>query len=304
MTHFTNTTDWVRKSGSEILYTYEHEGKRREGTLEKQPLVLHLSADSVSVLETVRWTRPDREHPGGVASFRAAERIQIKGKLERSRIHVFTIGEASTATCDQMEVSIYPCTPETLQASSTYDQWSIHQAAEKPDEGWLTTEHGRLAFYEANEYFDRAVLSGSLWLDSVTFSRLSDQIRSGANFAGVRLEILADLYQFGWEGFVSSALSTSNYGLLREPSGKSFNAITKARLEEVGLDWTVHHRSMVPADGPESDATPTADTRLRTASSLSSNVQHIRSRVDLLSAVLTVAATFYAVRAILGWVSA
>ncbi|MFV0473500.1 MAG: hypothetical protein ACK5MQ_04760, partial [Pikeienuella sp.] len=87
-----------------------------------------------------------------MTGFLSGEYIRATGKLDLSSVHAFIIGEAATVTFDRIEVSIYPTGLEDLQATSQHERWSLRDSDERPEDGWLKDERGRIDFYEANEY--------------------------------------------------------------------------------------------------------------------------------------------------------
>ena len=305
MTDFKDTSNWAKKNASTILYRYEHKGTKNESELEKEPHTLLVQAERLSVREMTTWAFADKKEPDSVTGFRSHEYIKIEGKLDLAKVHVFTLGQAPTVIFDRIEVSIYPLALEMLQASSKYERWSLLTKKERPEEGWLKDEHGRIDFNEANEYFDQSSISARLWLDQGTFEATVQKIKNGGTIRSARLEILADLFQFGYEGAFAPPLTTRNYGILCEIEGRSTRAYTKARLEDLMLEWSP--RLAKPQTDVALDELPSAltddDTVSRAVSGLASDVKQIRARLDIFYQVAIAVVLFFAVSNVIGWFS-
>lgn len=301
MTDFKNTSNWEKKTSSTILYRYEYEGKQREGELEKEPHTLHVQAERLTVMDTTAWTVVDKKEPDSKTGFQSREFIKVEGKLDLARVHVFTLDETPTATFDRIEVSIYPISLAMLQQSSSYEKWSLREKKERPEEGWLKDEHGRIDYYEATEYFCKELISARLWLDQATFDSVVQKIKGGGTIRNARLEILADLFQFGYEGWVAGPMTTSNYGLLCESDERRTKGYTKARLEELLLEWS----PKLVRPQPEVDDLPTEpaddDADGRAVSGLASDVKRIRARMDIFYQAAIAIAVFFVVSNVVGW---
>ena len=301
MTDFKNTSKWEKKTCSTILYRYEHDGKQREGELEKEPHTLHVHVERLSVMDTTAWTVADKKEPDSKTGFQSREFIKVEGKLDLARVHVFTLDETPTATFDRIEVSIYPIPLAMLQESSSYEKWSLLEKKERPEEGWLKDEHGRIDFYEANEYFDRSSISARLWLDQATFDTVVQKIKDGGTIRNAKLEMLADLFQFGYEGAFAPPMTTRNYGLLCESDERRTKGYTKARLEELLLQWSPKLARPQPDvdDLPAELADDDADGRA--VSSLASDVKQIRARLDIFYQAAIAVVVFFVVSNVVGW---
>ena len=303
MTDFKNTSNWEKKTSSTVLYRYEHDGKQREGELEKEPHTLHVQAERLSVMDTTAWGVADKEHADNTTGFKSREYIKVEGKLDLARVHVFTIDKVPTLTFDRIEVSIYPLSLEELQSSSKYERWSIRESKDRPEDGWLKDEHGRIDYYEVDEYFREASISARLWLDQATFASVLQKIKGGGTIRNARLEILADLFQFGYEGWVAGPMTTSNYGLLCESDERRTKGYTKARLEELLLEWS----PKLARPQPDVDDLPTEladdDANGRAVSGLASDVKQIRARLDIFYQAAIAVVVFFVVSNIVGWFS-
>ena len=303
MTDFKNTSTWEKKNASTILYRYEHEGKKSEGELEKRPSILHVKIDRLSVMDETTWTFAENKQPDSTTGFRSRDYIKVEGRLDRALVHVFAVQETRTATFDRIEISIYPVPIETLQASSKFERWSILGDKDRPEEGWLKDEHGRIDFNEANEYFDQASILARLFLDQATFDAVVQKIKNGGTIRKAHLGILADLFQFGYERAFARPMDIENYGILYEIEGRSMAARTNARLEELMLEWspklarpqldvaTLDDRKMVTADEDASE---------RAVAALASDVKQIRARLDLLYQAAIALFVFVVVSSIIG----
>ena len=304
MTDFKNTSKWEKKDANTILYRYDYQGKQTEGKLEREPHILHVQLDRLSVMDTTAWTFADKKHPDSPTSFHPRDYIKVEGKRDLARVHVFTFDETPTTTFDRIEVSIYPIPLEAMQAASTYNRWALLDNKDRPDDGWLKDEHGRIDYFEANEYFDRASISAILRLDQDTFDTVVRKIKSGGKIRNARLEILADLFQFGYEGFVSGPMTTSNYGLPCEHDERRVKGHTKARLEELMLEWSSnlekHQPDLATLDHWPIDATD-GQSLERALSGLAADVKQIRARLEFLYQVGVAAVAFVLVRYLVLW---
>lgn len=280
MSDFANTSNWEKLTNSSIRYRNEHHG---EGELEKLPRSVGVQVNRISVMNTTAWTVADKEGSDSTTGFTSREFIKVDCKLDRARVHVFTLDETPTTTFDQMEVDIYPISIETLQAASKYKRWSTVGVQYRPEDGWLKDEHGRITFHEAGDYFEKPLLSAVLWLDQATFDTTVKQIKHGETIARAGLEILADFFQFGYEGWIAGPRTTSNYGILSESDGRRTKGYTTARLEELWLEWSPK------LDRPKDEDAPFADRHsdhtnngqgVRAASAVARDLSQIRTRVD------------------------
>lgn len=297
MTDFKDTSKWEKKDDCTILYRYDYQGTDREGELEKEPHLLSVRVDRMSVQDTMAWTVADGDDPGVGAGFRYREYIKIEGQLDQARLHAFTLDELPTSTFDRVEVSIHPITLEDLQVSSRHNRWSIPDRRDRPSEGWLKDEPGRLTYYEANEYFDRSMVHAGLRVDEATFENLVQKIKSGVMIRSVRLEILADLFQFGYEGAFGGGSVMRNFGLLCVSGKHRTDGYTNARLEELLIDWAPELRGSI-ADSVTAD-----EPTYLSAKEVAADVRQIRSRLENLYQALILVAAFFVGSTLVGWFS-
>lgn len=303
MTDFKDSSKWEKKNNSTVLYPYEYQGKPHEGALEKDPHTLVVSLDRLSVMDTTAWAMADKKVPDSETGFRTSEYIRAMGKLVGSRVHAFIIGEAATTTFDRIEIGIYPIALADLQRTSTQERWSLRYSDEKPQDGWLKDERGRIEYYEATEYIAEASLSARLWLDLGTYDAVVKKIKNGSAIRSARIEILADLFQFGYEGAFAPPATTWNYGLLCESKGQSVNGNTAARLEEFLLEWGPSLTRVQPnlTLGSLSPVAPDEEIDAPAMNRLAADVSGIRERVEILFKVGVAVIVFLIIRDVMNW---
>jgi len=249
----------------------------------------------MSVQDTTAWEVADKEDLGVGAGFQSREYIKIEGQLDATRLHAFTLDDLPTSTFDQIEVSIHPIALENLQLASRYSRWSIPDRQKRPSEGWLKDEPGRLSYYEANDYFDRSMVHAILRVDQATFASLVHKIKSGVMIRSARLEILADLFQFSYEGAFGGGSVMRNYGLLCTGGDHRTDGYTNARLEELQIQWAPKLR--VPSVGNGTKEDPT-DFSLN---EVAADVKQIRARLESFYQALILIAAFLIGSSLVGW---
>lgn len=82
------------------------------------------------------------------------------------------------------------------------------------------------------------------------------KIKTGKNIRSARLEVLADLYQFGYEAMFADHLTTENFGILCEDDSYGLGGITNARLQELVLEWST---TLSPNISPANNLTDDED---------------------------------------------
>lgn len=303
MTDFKDTSKWEKKNNSSIIYRYDYQGKPHEGTLEKDPHTVRVNVERLSVMDTTAWALADKKVPDSETGFRSYEYIRATGRLDGSRVHAFIIGEAATTTFDRIDISIYPTALEDLQKTSTHERWSLRGSDEKPEDGWLKDEKGRIDFYEANEYMDEPSLSARLWLDQATYATIVQKIKNGSTIRSVQIEVLADLFQFGYEGAFGSPRTTWNYGLLCDNAGRSVRGHTTARLEEMLVEWgpslTKGQSNVATAGLPP--ATTDEDNHAPAVNRVAADVGSIRAKLDIFYQVGIAVLVFLIIRDVIDW---
>lgn len=289
MTDFKDTSSWKKKDGSTLVYSYEHEGQHREGEIEKEPHTLAVQIEKLSVVDRMAWEFADKKLADSTTGYHAAEHIRASGQLDRSRIHAFTLDENNNETFTRLDVSIYPTELEALKAASTIERWSFTRFdEERPDAGWLKDEMGRIDYYVANDFIDKSSVSARLWLDRQSFDSLVQKIKMGEIIRTARLEVFADLYQFGYEAAFGGPYTTENFGIFCEDDGNGLRGFTNARLEEFILEWTpslTSNTKSVSTLADEGDYLEESSEVERTESEmviarLASDVQVIRGKID------------------------
>lgn len=302
MTDFKDTTNWQKKNASTILYRYNLRGKENEGELEKEPHTLQVLADRLSVIDTTAWSFAVEEQPDTTTGFESREYIKVEGKFDFAHVHAFTLDEMRTSTIDRIEVRIFPAALETLLTASNVERLQ-RQIID-----------GHIRYVQDREYFDNASLSAQLCLDHATFNSVVQKIKGSGTVSGVRLKIVADLFQFVHERMMWPPFDAYNYGLLCETYENKKHGSTKARIEELLFEWSIDLTEQQTDDGTiyprqmESDATASQimdqkDNNLsdRSIIDLSSDVRQIRARLNLFCNVAIAAVCFFAVSTVVGW---
>lgn len=181
--------------------------------------------------------------------------------------------------------------PEERARTSTIDRFDLRlKDEEMPDEGWLKDELGLIRYLEADEYQPDPLLFAALWLSSETFDHLVEAIKTG-NIRSARLDVVADLYGLDYEGFFGAGLPGHlyNYAILREDKSIGSYGLTRARLQEVLLEWSpkLENRTVGWGDEPneaddlDENFEPIERDAEKSISNLSRDVKAIRGRIDL-----------------------
>lgn len=255
-------------------------------------------------MERTAWHIAGDEEPGSTTGFHSGEFIQATGKLESSRIRAFQLGKAATVTFALIDVYIHPATLEDLQATSTEEAFSIRENDDRPHDGRLAGERGRIRFFEADEYGADASLSARLWLDQATFDALVQKIREGRNMRTVRLEILADLFRFGHGDGVGYPWAKQDYGLMCSNDGHMTKGSAHARLEELRIEWSPtldDAKARNDPDEPPLDAQVDKGNAEAAARQIADDVKNMRSRLDAFFQVAIFIAVLLVFGRILDW---
>jgi hypothetical protein len=310
VTTFDDTSNWEKKDGTTLVYSYTHKGKQHEGSSEKEPNSLLMQLERLSVLGETSWRFENEKEPDSKTSYFTREYISALGVLNGCRVHAITLDETENEVFTRLDVTIYPIELRKLQETSTFDQWSFSREGERPEDGWLKDEIGRIDYHGMDEYYDRSLLSARLFLETERFDELVEEIRAGG-IRSARLQVLADLYQFGWEGMVADIPgSTFNYAILCEYDGKGARGYTNARLQEVLLEWspTLATRTAAARDEPdegeflEPKMEPEARDVEKVVARLARDVQVIRGRVDIFYQAAIVVILILVLSRVLDWV--
>jgi hypothetical protein len=126
-------------------------------------------------------------------------------------------------------------------------------------------------------------------------STLVQKIKSGMTIRSAQLEILADLFQFGYEGAFGGGPVMRNYGLLWETGKQRTEGKTNARLEEMLIEWAPKLR--VSSDGGTSDVEPT-DLAMK---AVAEDVRQIRARLESLYQASIFAVVILVVFIVIKW---
>ena len=96
MTDFKDTSKWEKIDGCTIRYRYDYQGSERAGELEKEPRLLPVRVDRISVQDTTAWALADENDSGVPAGFQSREYIKLEGLLDTARLHAFTLDGSPT----------------------------------------------------------------------------------------------------------------------------------------------------------------------------------------------------------------
>lgn len=164
MSSFKDTSNWKKKDGTTLVYSYEVDGKQHDGTSEKEPQLLLVQLERLSVLNETSWQLKDDKEPESETRYSTREFITALGDLYDFWFHAITLDESDNEVFSQIDISIYPVELETLIETSTVEEWSFSRDEDKPEDGWLKDEIGRINYHEAGEYHNSSMLSARLFL--------------------------------------------------------------------------------------------------------------------------------------------
>lgn len=296
MSSFTDTANWKRKDSTTLAYSYDHEGEHREGSSEMEPQTVDVQLERLSVLNETSWRVKDEKEPESEAGFFNHEYISALGRLDNCRLHAITLDDNPNETSSRINVTIYPAPLEKLQATSIVDSLSFFREEEKPADGWLRDEVGRISYHSAGEYHEDSMFSASVLISQEEFDALAQAIKQG-NIRSARLSLLADLYHFGYESIGAGVRGHYyNYAILCHDEGtsalwgtaKGSGGRTKARLQELTLEWSPKLDAKMAGrrDEPdeneyiEPDMVPVERDLEEVVVRLSQDVKAIRGRLD------------------------
>lgn len=297
MSSFTDTSNWKRKDGTTLVYSYELKGEKHEGSSEMEPQTVSMQLERLSVLNETSWRVKDKEDPDSEASFITREYISALGNLDDSRLHAITLDDNPNETSSRLGITIYPDPLKRLQETSVIDNWSSFRDGKRPEEGWLKDEVGSLNYHSAGEYHQNSMFSARVFMSQGEFDALALAVKQGT-IRSARLSLLADLYHFGYESMGAGMRGHYyNYAILCEDEGpsalwgtsKGSGGQTKVRVQELTLEWSPKLDSKMAGrrDEPDDDdyldpdmAPVERDGKMAVAQ-LSRDVQAIRARVDI-----------------------
>ena len=239
MSSFEDTSNWKRKDGTTLTYSFEHNGKQHDGLSEKEPKILSAQLERLSVLNETSWQLKYDKEPESETGFLMREQISGLGILDDCHVHAITLDENKNEAITSLNVSIYPIELEKLLETSKVDSWSSFRDQEKkPEDGWLSDEVGRIHYGGMGEYHDKSLLFAILFLSQDKFDDLVLAIKAGG-IRSARLEVLADVYHFNYEGIgLGMPGHEYNYAILCKDEGEGASGHTKARLEAMRLEWS------------------------------------------------------------------
>ena len=296
MSSFKDTSSWKKKDASTLVYSYEVDGKQHDGSSEKEPNSLLVQLERLSVFDETSWLLKDDKEPESETGYSSREFISALGVFDNCRIHTITLDETENEEFSRLDITIYPIELEKLQETSTVDEWSIIGDEDKPEGGWLKDEIGRIDYHGVGEYFDQSLLSARLFLSREEFDILVKAIKA-SGIRSARLQVLADLFEFGWEGMVADISGhIFNYAILCEDEGESAfgtskgaRGHTQVRLQEVLLEWSpkLEAKPAVRRDETDEDdylepedMEPVEKDVEKVIARLARDVQGIRGKID------------------------
>jgi hypothetical protein len=304
MSSFKDTSIWKKKDASTLVYSYEVDGKQHDGSSEKEPNSLLVQLERMSALDETSWRLKDDKEPESETGYSTREFITATGVLDGCRVHAITLDESENEVFSQLDISIYPVELERLKATSTVEEWSSFRDDEKPEDGWLKDEIGRIAYYGMDEYFGRSSLSARLFLSQEKFDDLVRAIKEDT-IRSARLQVFADVFQFGYES-MGAGISGHyyNYAILCEDDGKRARGHAQARLQEVLLEWSpkLEAKTAGRRDEPDEDDYFEPDMPVeRVAARLARDVLAIRSRIDLFYQAAIFVVVFLVLQQVIDW---
>lgn len=316
MNSFADTSKWEKKNATTLVYSYEHEGKKTEGSSEKEPQSVDMQLQRLSVLRETLWHLKNDEKPDSEPGFITREYISGLGLLDNCRLHAISLDTNPNISFSKLTVSIYPAPISKLQETSTADEWKSFRQSEKPELGWLTNELGRIDFHGEGEYFPESTLSARVFLAHHDFDQLSDAIRRGG-VTSARIRILADVFHFGYESLGAGIPGhLYNYAILCEDEGRSVwntpkgvSGHTNARLQELLLEWSPALARSTASRRDEQDdvgfsGTDQEDTRKRSEYSLVQLIGEthaVRARLEKIYMLLILVVAFLLLNLVAGW---
>lgn len=296
MSSFENTSEWKRKDSTTLVYSYDHNGERRERSSEMEPQNVDMQLQRLSILTEASWRVKDKNNLDGEPGFFTNDFVSALGILDNCRLHAITLDKKPNEMSSRINVTIYPAPLSKLQAASVIDSWSIFREDKRPEEGWLKDEVGRIDYHSAGEYHEKSMFSASVLISQEKFDALAHAIKQG-NIRSARLSLLADLYHFGYESMGAGILGHYyNYAILCQDEGtsswgtaKGSGGSTKARLQSLTLEWSPKLDSKMAGrrDQPdendylEPEMVPDERDLDKVVARLSKDVQAIRGRIDL-----------------------
>lgn len=323
MSSFSDTSNWKRKNGTTLVYSYVHNGETHEGSSEMEPQTVDMQLGRLSVLNETSWRLKDKKEPDNEPGFFTSEYISALGILDNCRLHAITLDENPNQKSVQLVVTIYSAPLDKLQATSVADSWSPLAAGERPEDGWLKDEIGQIRYHSAGEYHEDSSFSAILLLSQHKFDELAQAIKQGT-IRSARLSILADVYHFGYEGMGAGMRGHYyNYAILCKDEGtsalwgtaKGIGGSTRARIHNLILEWSprLDLRMASRRDEPDEDnflepklapdernidVASTERDMAKAAARVAQDIQAIRGRVELFFQ----AAVFLVVLLVLGQV--
>ncbi|MDG3039856.1 hypothetical protein [Roseicyclus marinus] len=317
MSNFTDTANWKRKDATTLVYSYDRKGERHEGSCEMEPQTVAMQLQRLSVLNEISWRIKDEKDPEREADFFSREYITALGILDDCRLHAITLDDKPNETSSRINVTIHPVPLEKLQATSVIDSWSLFREKEKPAEGWLRNEIGRIRYHSAGEYHDGSMFSASVLISQEKFDALALAVKQG-NIRSARLSLLADLYHFGYESMGAGIRGHYyNYAILCEDDGasalsgspKGSDGTTKARLQELIVEWSPKLDAKMaglrdePDEGDhlEPDMVQVERDLDTVVARLSKDVRAIRGRVDLFYQAVILGVILLVLGQVLDW---
>lgn len=315
MTRFKDTSKWTKKDGNTLVYSYKHDGKVREGSSERNPKTIYLQLERLTVHNETSWQMKDEKEPDSETGFSDSEYISAIGTTE-DRIHAITLDDNENAMMQRLDVNIYPMPLEELQKTSTIEDFAaiFLDDEDKPEDGWLNTEHGRIDYHGEGEYHHEAMFYARLFLSTEKFDELVRNVKVGG-ITHAQIQILADFFELSYEGVgAGMAGHYYNYAILCEDEGdspfgtaKGAGGYTKARLQELRLSWSpklekpVHRENPIEDDELDLGGELSESDMGRAVASLVEDVRGIRVRLASFYRAAVFVAVIYIVSQLFNW---
>ena len=214
------------------------------------------------------------------------------GELERCNFHVISLDENENEVFSEITVDISPIEEIRLKKTGRKSTLSMI-GEERPRDGWLHDEPGRIHFFGEGDFNENSSLGISLYISDAEFFELAENIRKG--FAAfLRIEVCVDVYQFDYEAMgAGMRWHRYNYAMLREvikdgPFGDNYGdgGQTVARLEKLTVEFfgDQHSNTEIKTEviNENEYQRHEVDGHSGRSTAIVEDVKRIRERIDLL----------------------
>lgn len=246
MTSFKSTKGW--QSTNDNVISYPIAGPPiQEGSLQREPKVLTVLADSLSLVERAIWHTPDEDTTAG---YQNHNYITAAGKLRAACVFPFLLDAEHNEPMTDVEIIIHRVAKDQLLKAGTAPRYSVDRTRTKaPEGGWLMDDVGVLSYFDADweAQIDSALIA-TLHVDDEIFESLSQDLKSGAPLRGARIDILVDIFSFdSW--IMPSSFRPAEFGLMCKVERDRMSGSAKARLETLVLEWGHVLKEAAPTSG-------------------------------------------------------